>query len=292
MNGRKAAPDKGTLGKVLVITAIVAAAALAAAAVSWLVAGPARFGAGSGAAVDEQESADAAGAAQVTIRGVSEDVRVAVGQGSAFEARLHGRSGVRDPAAAPRLSVERQGASVVISVEREKGVILGWSSLALDVTLPAGWAGAVDVGTVSGDVTLPTMAVAGVTVRTVSGDTVLGDVRAPRAALHTTSGTVRADGLEVDTAEISSVSGDLAVRGLSGSARVRSTSGDVRLSLPAGAGFRLDARSTSGRVSCEFPIALAGARAGDPARGLAGTVGDGRDEVSVTTVSGDIAVTR
>jgi lia operon protein LiaG len=292
MNARNAAPQAGALKKVLVITAIVAAAGLAAAAVTWLVAGPSRFGAGFGAAVEELKSVDAAGAAQVAIRGVSEDVRVVVGQAGAVEARLHGSSGARDSAAAPRLSVERQGTSVVISVERPKGVIFGWSTLVLDVTLPAGWAGAVAVETVSGDVTLPSMAVAGLAVRTVSGDAVLGDVRTPRAALHTTSGTVRADGLVVGTAEIISVSGDLVVRRLAGSARVRSTSGDVRLALPADAAFRLDARSTSGRVTCGFPIQLVAGTAAGRDHALVGTVGDGRDEVSVTTVSGDIAVTR
>jgi lia operon protein LiaG len=295
MNESNARPAKGTLGKVVVIVAIVAAAGLAAAAVVWLAGGVpngGRFGAAAGRAVDEARSIPAAGAAELTISAVSEEVRVAVGVVDTVEVRLHGTWAGAAAAAAPRLSASRTGSTIAISVERERAVSFNWDSLVLEVTIPPGWAGGIDVGTVSGSVTLPALSADTVAVRTVSGKAVLGAIRAGEASFHTTSGNLRAEALEARRVDLASVSGSLSVQRLSGSARVRSTSGAVSLAFPADAGFRLDARSTSGRVTCAFPISLAAGEAAGRGHALAGTVGDGRDELSVTTVSGSIALKR
>lgn len=291
MKARDTAPGTGALRKVLIITSIVAGAALVAAGVTWLAGGgPGGMLAG-GRAVDEAASVPAAGATRLAIRTVSEDVRVAVGGGDTVEVRLHGTTAA-GAAAAPRLSAERAGSTVEISVEREKLAGFTWSSLALDVTIPRDWTGSIEVATVSAGVSLPDLSAETVAVRTVSGRAVLGEVRAAEVSFHTTSGGLRAAALEARSVELTSVSGSLVVQRLAGSARVRSTSGGVRLTLPADAGFRLDARSTSGRVTCAFPIQLATGQAAGQGHALAGTVGDGRDELAITTVSGSIAIAR
>jgi lia operon protein LiaG len=288
-------PKKGTLKQVVIITALVAAASLAIAGAIALAGGVprrGRLGAGSGAPLDEVKSLPAHGVARISIQAVSEDVRVTVGPADTVEARLHGQAGARDPAAVPRLSAEVKGDAIEISVDREQALSLHWSRLALDVTIPSGYAGDIAVGTVSGDVTLPALSSRAVTVKTVSGDARLAAIRCSQASFHTTSGSLRAEALEAARVELTSVSGDMTVARLRGSARASSTSGDISLSLLPDAAFQLDARSVSGRVSCAFPITLSGAQDGGGRHALVGTVGDGRDEITVSTVSGDIALKR
>ncbi len=295
MKASNAGPGKGTLKKVVVVTAIVAAAALAAASAAWFIGGGpggGRLGAGAGQAVDQRESVPAAGATQIIVSAVSEEVRLSVGPGDTVEARLHGRATIGDPAALPRLSAAMTEGRIEVRVDRQGTVGFNWSSLVLDLTIPADWVGGIDIGTVSGSVTLPALSVSTLAVHTVSGSADLAAIRGSSASFHTTSGRLRAEALDVDTVDLGSVSGALSVRRISGSVRARSTSGAVSLGFPPDAGFRLEARSVSGRVTCDFPVTLSGAGDGGARHVLAGTIGDGRDEVNVTTVSGSIALKR
>jgi hypothetical protein len=59
----------------------------------------------------------------------------------------------------------------------------------------------------------------------------------------------------------------------------------------ADASFSLDARSTSGDVTCRFPIVVEDRSTGGGNHVLAGKVGTGAGSVTVRTVSGDIRVT-
>ena len=281
--------------QLVIITAIVAAASLAIAGAVLLAGGglrPGWFGPGSGAVIDEATSLPTAGVGRIVIETVSEDVRVTVGPGDTVEVRLHGSANARERAGIPHLSAEQSGDTIAISVDRDQVIGFHWSRLVLDVTIPGSWAGALSVGTVSADVSLPGMTAASVAVRTVSGDAALGAIRSGEVSFHTTSGTLRAQGIDTRQADLASVSGDMTVDLLAGSVRASSTSGDISLTLPADAGFRLDARAVSGRVTCAFPITVAEAQSGGGSHTLVGTVGDAGREVSIRTVSGDIALKR
>ena len=65
-----------------------------------------------------------------------------------------------------------------------------------------------------------------------------------------------------------------------------SASGDLKLSIPKDAVFYLKARSSSGKVSCGFPIQVKESGKNK----LEGASGEGQNEVILDTHSGDIDI--
>ncbi len=66
------------------------------------------------------------------------------------------------------------------------------------------------------------------------------------------------------------------------------SSGGVMVKLPADAGFVLDAHSSSGDISCTFPISLDGSTGARHV--MRGSVGSGAGSIVLHTSSGDIRV--
>jgi hypothetical protein len=312
---------------VVIIAAAVAVVSFGVAAAIVFTFGPARFGmglprAGAGTAgiqVDEKESIEAAGLDSIAIGTVSENIRLREGAGERIEVRFHGTVRATSPDRIPRLQAGRNGAAADIALARSRTVLDGfyWSDLVLEVTVPAGYAGRLRAESVSGDIELADHdGYAALALTTVSGDVRAGSLRAGELRLRTTSGDLRAEAVKAQAADLASVSGNLEVRGLTGDTRahstsgevslgyeevpqaidIQSTSGDVTLLLPGEAEFRLDARSTSGELSCGFPIRLSESRSGGGRRVIAGEVGSSGSGVErmvkVRTVSGDIRVDR
>jgi hypothetical protein len=269
---------KNTLTRVVVIAAIVAAAALAIATVIGFAAGgfvPRQFGR-AGAAVDERKSIELEGIDLISVTFVSGKTRVVEAAGSSLEVRVHGMIAIGNPDAAPHLVVQRAGSTVTVSFERPQPLRMGisWNNLELEVGVPRGFAKGLAVKTVSAGLQVADHAYTSLDLSTTSGDVTVGAVSAQSVSLRTTSGDLRATRLAAQRVEISSVSGDVAI------------------SLPGNAQFELDARSTSGRVTCVFPITIKENRSGGGSNVLSGTVGAGGSVVTVSTVSGDISIAR
>lgn len=180
---------------------------------------------------------------------------------------------------------------------------------------------AVTVSTTSGDVTASGLGAA--RVRSVSGDVNVEGARGP-LDVHTSSGEIVAGGaadsvrvasvsgdIQVDRAprglDASSTSGDVTVTGpVNGTARVRTTSGDVELELGAGArraevstisgeiavrlaaGLKCDLTltSTSGSLDADVPIQVRTMTR----REVSGAVSGGGAPVILRSVSGDVTV--
>lgn len=297
MSAQNAQSQKGALRRIVIITAIVAAGALAIAAIVGFAAGGlsfGRFGGTAGAALDETQALALAGVEAVEIRTVSEDIHVRESSGDSIQVRLHGTVGSTDARAVPHLSAQRQGNMADIRVDRERSVEVGlnWNHLVLEVSIPKGYPGRLSITTVSADIEVSDRLLTELSIETTSGDVRIAGVRGAAVSLRTTSGTLRAEYIEAEQTQLSSVSGDINVGRLTGSLRARSTSGEIAVGLPADAGFRLDARSVSGRVTCAFPIQLSDGSDERARHGLVGEVGSGRDQISIVTVSGDIALKR
>jgi lia operon protein LiaG len=304
------------LTRVVIVTAIVAAGALAIAALIGLAAGgfqPRQLGR-VGTTIDERKSLPLDGVDLVSISSVSDDVRVVEGDGTGVDAWFHGTAGSASADSLPHLVVERSGATVDIRLERKRPFSLGffWSDLRLEVTVPRGYARSISVTTTSADMELPDHAFDVVTLSTTSGEVKTGALSASDFKAHSTSGDVRVSGLTARRADLSSVSGEVRMESAKAETTVRtvsgdvtlafsaapaavdaeSTSGEITMTLPADAAFTLDARSTSGDVRCQFPITISESRNGGGSHVLAGTVGAGTGKISARTVSGDIRIQR
>jgi hypothetical protein len=310
----------GSLKKIVLIVAAVAVVAGAAAAVIGLLggitprqAGGVGIGPGRTENVDQVKTLLLSGVDRIEISVVSSDVSVTESADGSVTARLTGAVGASGAFTVPELVAETRGGTAVFRVDYKRAnVVLGWyrDDLKLEVAIPKGYRGALavnavsasiqvpegrtfttlDVGSVSGRIELGAFTANEFRAHSVSGD-IQGSASAKSANLTTTSGDIAFGGFTGD-ASVHSVSGsvDIAWRSFSGQVEIGTTSGDVTLGIPAGSGFRLDAGSTSGRITTDHPVTVQGSTSGAGRRSLEGDVGSGAGSVKVRTVSGSISI--
>ena len=155
------------------------------------------------------------------------------------------------------------------------GVVAKTASADLELR---GRAGTFSTKTASGDVTVE--AAGDVDVKTASGDVSIGAV-AGRANVNTMSGDIVVDEAAASVS-VHTMSGDLRIERLaSGTAEMRSMSGDIVATVRPGATLWIDASSMSGEVSSDLPVS-------DTAPS-----GGGTDiELRASSMSGDIDLRR
>jgi lia operon protein LiaG len=308
---------KNATQRIVIGTAIVAGAALLIAAMIALTVGIGPYPAPSGPApqggrVDESKEFPLSGIGSVSIDSVSEDVRIVESSDSDVTAHLSGTVGSARAEAIPYLAAELSGGALRIKVERKSALFMGpfWQNLVLEVAIPKSYDGPLSVHTVSADIDMGDRALEEVDLGTTSGDGRIGAVRAKSFQWKSTSGDLSAAGIESASSRVSSVSGELSVSALTGDLTANSTSGEVRISykkapgnveigtvsgdarltLPEGSMFELNARSTSGGITCDFPITMAGS-SGSGRHSLSGSVGEQpRSRIDIHTVSGGIRI--
>jgi DUF4097 and DUF4098 domain-containing protein YvlB len=207
--------------------------------------------------------------------------------------------------------IRRNGVTVRVTVPEGSDVSIVTASADVEVT---GSVGDADLGTASGDVSTDDVAgevsaksasghitlgnvggelrvhtasgdlrcssVAGrVTFSTASGDVEIGSA-GDRVDVKTTSGNARLGEL-AHGARITGVSGDVRVLALGeGTLRVRSVSGNVAVGVAPGVDLDVDVETMSGSVQSDIPL--------DKAPG--DRRGGARAEISVRSVSGDVAI--
>ncbi len=122
---------------------------------------------------------------------------------------------------------------------------------------------------------------------TIRLDGLAGTVRA-----ETVNGRIEADGLG-GNADLETVNGRIVAKFAQVRAgqkiELESVNGSLEVILPEDAGAKLDAELVNGRVECDFPLAMVKSRG---KRSLSGTIGDGRAELDLETVNGQIRVRR
>jgi hypothetical protein len=190
------------------------------------------------------------------------------------------------------LRPQRHSATVTVTVPRECPVQLGVvtasaviSGISARTSIKSG-SGSVIADGVTGSMSVHTMSAdmdaqdvnGEMTFNTVSGDLTIAGGSLSRLDAKTISGRITAD---VDLAAAASV-------------RAVSASGDVALRLPAATSTRVDLRSVSGRVETTFDELGAARKAGGIGGGasIAGALGTGAGELSVSTMSGVVSLLR
>lgn len=176
--------------------------------------------------------------------------------------------------------------SVEISIAVPRSVTVTLGTVSAD-GLVSGTHAPARVKTVSG-----TVVVDGVTghldARTVSGEI---DVRNQRGPLtgQSVSGSLTVHAAELGDLRATSVSGSLSVDLEQAPATLfaKSVSGDVVVRIPHGSGYELSAKSVSGRVTAGHEEV---ARRPGKVEGVLRGTGEGRVEITATTVSGDVTV--
>lgn len=219
----------------------------------------------------------------------------------------------------------RTGVAVDYDVTVPRGVEVAIESISGAVTVE-GVDGETRVETVSGDVRLASLARLtdvemvsgdlrmtdvgsddGLSAEAVSGRIVIDGIRAPRLDVSTVSGTLALTRVEARRVDVETVSGPVAFEGAidaDGRYEFQTHSGRIRVTVPAGTGFDVEARSFSGSfdtnaavtldrghedtVETEPEVVWRTSRAGR--RELDGTVGGGGGRLGLSTFSGDMTV--
>jgi hypothetical protein len=165
------------------------------------------------------------------------------------------------------------------------------SSVSGDVNITGG-AQSVVAKSVSGRVAMHSISTEGtVAAGTVSGDVLLERVKAARVEAQTVSGAIALTGATARAAALRSTSGSIQLEGAvapAGRYDIQAHSGDVRVTVQAGAGIELQASTFSGAIRLGQGTALRAATSSS--RSLRGTLGDGSGVLVVATFSGDIVV--
>lgn len=153
--------------------------------------------------------------------------------------------------------------------------------------------GLVSRNSIRGEVHYKLRIPAGATLRKVEGvnsSVTLADLRGP-VCVATVNGEVRATGLAAD-AKLSTVNGGITAAYAAAPAPRRisleTVNGSCTVSLPAEAGARLEASTVNGSISCDAPLTLDSRSRHE----LRGTIGQGRDQVSLESVNGSLHVVR
>lgn len=129
-----------------------------------------------------------------------------------------------------------------------------------------------------------------ITATTGSGGIDVAQSAAGDVDISTGSGSVRARGVR-GRLEATSSSGDVDVQGdITGDWRLSSSSGSITIALPSNAGFELDASTSSGRISTDFPVTVSGTVDRRSLRGA--TKGGSGRLLRVRTASGSISIRR
>src|SRR5207247_7698495 len=115
--------------------------------------------------------------------------------------------------------------------------------------------------------------------------------------LSSVSGDVALTGVSCERLAVKSVSGNVEYSGTlakGGRYEVNTHSGTVRLGLSNNIGFELDANTFSGSIRSELPLTTGVGRDADRRRrnSIHATFGDGSAILNIRTFSGDIVITR
>ena len=210
----------------------------------------------------------------------------------------------------PPVVVEHQAGMLTITHERLWEGVLTWlrtqrARAAITITLPHDCP--LTLNLVSADAVITGMT-ARTSIRSGSGDVVLDGVTGEIEA-NTVTGAIEAQGLDGRVA-FTSVAGDLSLAGGDidtlaartvsgrvaadidladgGRIEVNTVSGEVALRIPETAGVQVGLNSAAGRIETSFPEL--GREERTVTRGVTGKLGDGSGRLSVTTVSGAVAL--
>jgi DUF4097 and DUF4098 domain-containing protein YvlB len=223
---------------------------------------------------------------EVEIRGIAGSIEVSGGSGDGV--RVHSvKTGTPRALEAIRVDIQKEGDRLLVSEKRESWGMMRPGSINFSITLPRGVT-SVFAHTVSGSVKVRDVE-PGVSQRLESVSGGISTSRAADLQAHTTSGSIDFvfAGRDLEARSISgAIDGTIDSIERGGSVRIGTISGSVDVDAPPSLDARLTLRSTSGSVSCGFPVTVLTQNRNS----LEGTVGGGSIPVEITSTSGSISL--
>ncbi len=243
-----------------------------------------------GGRVEKDEQVPAGAATEIEVRNIAGSIDIR-GEPGASAVAVHsvktaafkrGLDGVR-------VEIRKEGNRLFVEEKHDGGFMRNAGTVSFQIVVPKGMK-VIDAHSVSG----------GITVRGIDAgidqdlSTISGGVSTDRAGnldASSTSGSIhftsRGSSLNVRTVS-GSIDGAIEALGPSGSAHLSTVSGSISLNAFAGLDAAVSLHSLSGRVSCDFPVAITEQKNNR----LSGTVGKGSASLDAGTVSGSITISK
>jgi DUF4097 and DUF4098 domain-containing protein YvlB len=192
------------------------------------------------------------------------------------------RNGVTHIQGSPRtVEVTSQNGGITLDGDTDRAIL---TSMSGPVRLNGTVRQRAEVNAMSGAVEISGN-VGEVEINALNGAVRVANVTGGRVEITSVSGSVNVSGTRL-RGNVASVSGSVVVSGsVGGALNVESHAGSVELRLPGGTGAQVDITSWSGGVDSDWRLQREG-------REWSGTLGRGGPNVSITTFSGSVKLTR
>lgn len=240
--------------------------------------------------VAQQKQVSAEQVSSVSVKAVY--LRVEVIPHDTPEIRAEMRGEWNPSSAAPELLVDTSGGSVLVETRhpRFSGSISS-NNARLTVYVPRSYSGEMHVETQSGSISVEGFGLRRLSVSSASGSVKISSVKAEYLEATTSSGSLSLSGLAAEAAlrtSSGSISASLDER--INKLDAATSSGSISISLPAESTFSLSARTSSGRITCDFALAPS-VSSPTALEGQTQAGADGRT-LNLRTISGSIKVSK
>jgi lia operon protein LiaG len=219
----------------------------------------------------------------IDVKMIASDVHVITEDRDDIEVVCYGKSDDRNSF---EVFHDREENRLIISEKKKSGFQIFISNRKIELKLPNKFKKNLRIKTVSGDLFINYLDVESLEFISVSGDLKADMVYSKNAMIKTTSGDARIK-LFKGHMMFNSVSGDLDLcyEVLSGDLIMKTVSGDGKIKLPQESEFRIEMKTLSGDLRCDFPVTYIGQQR----RGrIQGQVASDANLISATTTSGDL----
>ncbi|MCK5673654.1 MAG: DUF4097 family beta strand repeat protein [Spirochaetales bacterium] len=233
----------------------------------------------------------------------SADVRISVVNSDKLRVHLHGSSSSQKP----YLTDKKVNSRLSIKVDRKSSFGISRSNLILEIELPGKYKQNLEIRSSSGDISVSNIELNIFKVDLSSGDLNLQTLNVRDFYYDSSSGKLRAVNIESQETELEASSGSIIIDKFSGNIKaklssgnikfaysnfknsisINNSSGDITISLPDKSNFELNAKTSSGKITCDFPITISGEQNRDELKGIVGT---GENTITIKVSSGDISI--
>lgn len=242
--------------------------------------------------IDDEGSFNIQDIDSINVSTVSSDVRFIPEDRNDVRVHFHGSIASNKEVTSPELIAEIQNKVLKIKIDPKSSVSFGFysSNIDLDIYIPNEYSKSIDVKTTSADINLGSLDIKDISVSSVSGDIEAESLYTEKSSFESTSGEIELKDFS-GKIDAETTAGDVFInfKVLKDYVDIHSTSGGIELVLPHNSGFYLESKSTSGDIECDFPISLEG-KLSD--KNIRGRVGQEKNKIVLSTVSGDIEISK
>lgn len=225
-----------------------------------------------------------------------------------IEADLHGSVTAGKGYIPPELTIDANGNKVAIAVKNQSnGINVSNNNITLDIRIPASYSQNVSVNTQvgnlsigslnlkklkctagTGSIQLKDLKLSDLSLTCTTGDIKGSNIKSKNTDFNVTTGSVKIDGIESNiVGKMTTGNADISYTSFNNSIDISSTIGSIKLQLPKESEFYLKAKSSLGKISCDFPVS--GSISKDK-RDIEGTVKSNKNQIKLSISTGDIKV--